>query len=113
MSKNNDYALETLTQEHDLLIEKIGVKKSEMKFYNQASDEELEAWEVYVRDLKAGIARLRGEKGGNGRRPPKQLAKCNNGKSQSWCYSACPKNKDKSCSIIKFYKKEKTAAASN
>ncbi len=107
MSKNNDYALETLTLERDLLVEKIGVKKSEMKYYNQASDEELESWEQYVHELKKGIAKLTGQKvSGNGRNP-RHLAKCDNGKSMGWCYACCPKNKDKSCTLIKFRAKKK------
>lgn len=121
MSKDNDYALETLVQERDLLIEKIGVKKSEMKHYNQASDEELEAWEKYVRELKAGIARLNGEKGGGngdgrGKRrdgPIASPAKCENGRSTWWCFKRCEKYQDRSCTLIKFRAKKKAADASN
>ena len=110
--KDNDYALETLIQEKELLETKIEVKKSEMKYYRKASDEELEDWQRYVKDLKAAIARF---KGGNGKgdRPVKERkgaiaspAKCGNGRSTWWCFKKCEKYQDKSCTLIKFRAKK-------
>ena len=106
MSKYNDFAIETLVTERDLFVEKIGIKKSEMKFYNRDADEELEQWKGFVVELDAGISKLQGGVPGNGRKPPKNPAKCNNGKSVGWCSACCPKRKDRTCQLISFRKKK-------
>lgn len=101
------FARETLEIERGLYQEKIDFKKDELELFKKDGDTELVELEEKLRDLNDGIARLGGKRtrtraSGKDHRRPIALAKCNNGKSVSWCYQVCPKNKDRSCQLIKF-----------
>lgn len=101
------FARETLEIERGLYQEKIDFKKDELEHFKKDGDTELVELEEKLRDLNDGIARLGGKRtrtraSGKDHRRPIALAKCGNGKSISWCYQVCEKNKAKTCEHIKF-----------
>ncbi len=108
MPKGFHHAIETLTIERDSFTERIKNAEDERDHFKKEASGEIVDYQLRIMELNQAIAKLKGlkfkaenGKSGNGKRP-KELAKCDNGKSVSWCYQVCQKNKDRSCQLIKF-----------
>jgi hypothetical protein len=116
MPKGFNYAVESLEIERKNYLEKIEALEDERDHFKKDLAGEIDACRERVRGLNGAIVKLGGRVaagggtgsrrgtrgGGNGKGTGKSPAKCGNGKSSWWCYMKCPKNKDRSCTVIKF-----------
>ncbi len=115
MPKGFNYAIESLELERKNYLEKIEALEDERDHFKKDLAGEIDACRERVRGLNEAIVKLGGRvaarTGGNGKsgskaKPQVSDAKCKNGKSVWWCYMKCPKNKDRTCTHIKFRKKK-------
>ena len=116
MPKGFYHAIEALELERRSYQEKIEGLEDERDHFKKEVSGEIEICRLRIIELSGAIAKLGGRaaagtiKAEKEKRPRdtggplKSPAKCNNGKSSWWCYMKCPKNKDRSCKIIKFRK---------
>ena len=113
MPKGFYHAIETLTIERDSFKEKIQAAEDERDRFKKDVSGEIVAHQLRIMELNQAIHKLGGkaDKRGNGKVHSQSTtqvsnAKCKNGKSVWWCYMKCPKNKDRTCTHIKFRKKK-------
>jgi hypothetical protein len=116
MPKGFKNAIEALDIERRTYKEKIQALEDERDHFKKEVSGEIGVCQLRITELNQAIAKLGGRAaagtGGNGKRSGqstgtgKSPAKCNNGKSSWWCYMKCPKNKDRSCKVIKFRKQK-------
>lgn len=111
MPKGFYHAIEALELERRSYQEKIEALEDERDHFKKEVSGEIGVCQLRITELNGAIAKLGGQAaagtggGGNGK-TPKELARCDNGKSVSWCYQKCPKNKNRSCEFIKFRKRK-------